>query len=444
MKNYLYIFFIIVIIANGHIYGQVSLNKAVEENDLFEAQKQIFLGADPNEHSNKDCYPIRKAIEKNAIPMIEFLLINGAVSDTCKDEHSIESYDHYSPFYIALINNNFEVVDLFVRNGYDINKRMNRVEFTFPVIAAVELRKMDFFNYFCEKGARLNVKDYLGKNALMYSIEGNNLELSKLLIEKGCPVNDVANNGYTTLMFAAASPGINFEIIDLLINNGVDIDHYNSDNESALSLACLTNNRDLAFYLCEHGVKGKQTFNGFESNARMNHFLGDYYLARGDIENARQHYLDAKPAYFFSIENEKKELARVNRLKAAVILLDASAQALNNYAVDSYAKSQVSMFETNTGINLSNSQKNMLASTYADNYKMLFSPIYKNNPDLYTKYQLPVNAGLDEQKYYYKSRIEQFETSLFLIDQILTCIDSGKTGTELNSCVQEIELSKEK
>jgi hypothetical protein len=78
---------------------------------------------------------------------------------------------------------------------------------------------------------------------------------------------------------------------------------------------------------------------------------------------------------------------------------------------------------------------------YAENLRKIYSPVFKDNEILLYDYQLPAGASLDEQKVFYKNKINQFEMSIKLIDSVLTCMEKGILGEELNFCIQGIELS---
>jgi len=330
----------------------------------------------------------------------------------------------YTPFYHAIRLHQLDMVKQFCVYGYDISKKIGGAIFTYPLLASIEYNDTSIFNFLVKKGADVSVKDYQGKNALMFCVTSNNLELTKLILQKSYPINDKSNNGFTALMYAIEVPGINSEIINLLINSGIDGNYVNSRNQSAFSLSCFHNNRNLALYLLDHGAK--YTDNDFESNARMDHFSGDYYLSKGDLTVAREYYLEAKQYYNILISEEKEKIANINATKLLTSVLEGGVAVAGNMVANAQAN-QYTHNVAQYGMVLNNSQKRTLAFQYSEEF----------NAVLYD--DVPVITSLDEQKAFYKRKKKQFELSICLIDGILACCDKGLTGEELNSCIKNIK-----
>jgi ankyrin repeat protein len=325
-------------------YGQNKLIKPLWKNDLKKVQKLIDKGSDVNGHSIL-CSPLMFSVLKGNKEMVELLLRNGAKSDTCKAKSVINHLDLYdqfkslefgdkrilfTPFYYAIKTNQINMVKLFCDFDYDVTKKMGGLQYTFPILAATEFGNDDVFSFLLEKGVDVTVKDYNGKNALMLSASINNLERAKLFIQKGCNINDSSNTGYTPLMYAAELRESNIEIVDLLINHGADLNYFNSIKQSAFSLACLHNKYLVALYLFEHGAKAFDSEGLFESNARVNHFLGDYYMAKGSLDSSKVNYKKAEQYYYSSINENKKALSKIRKAQRTNFLIDALAGAAMN------------------------------------------------------------------------------------------------------------------
>ena len=435
--------------------SQPPLHKAIILHDLKTVKKLIDEGSDVNEES-RYCSPLMIAVGHKDPEMVELLLKNGAKSDTCKSTYIFQPSSNFvgefefserlqilfTPFYYAIKLNQFDIVKLFCENGYDISKKMGGLQFTYPIIAAAKFGRTDILNYLLEKGVGITVKDNNGKNALMYAAPSGNLEITYLLLQKGCSVNDTSNNGYTPLMYAVKAKGISKEIINILINKGANLNYNNKKNESAFSLACLSNNRALALFLFEHGAKGKDSNSEIESNARMNHFLGDFNLAMSELQVSKNYYATAKLFYNDAIQKEKQEITKIikaiKKEKVVNAIIDASAYAAGH----SLAEMQANQFGKDVGMNLTNSQKSILASQYTDNYLRTYSSVYEKNTIILYDYQLPEDASLEEQKIFYENKIAQFEMCIKLIDGILTCVEKGLIGNELSNCIHDIQLSK--
>ena len=92
------------------------------------------------------------------------------------------------------------------------------------LLLAMEKKRFDFAKQFAESGADVNYQYDLSKNyadgmtALLYAAKWENLEMVKLLLEKGADINAKAVNGDTPLSIAAKSD--NDEIVAFLLENG--------------------------------------------------------------------------------------------------------------------------------------------------------------------------------------------------------------------------------
>ena len=78
-------------------------------------------------------------------------------------------------------------------------------------------------------------RDDYGLTALMFAAYADDLEMARVLLENGAPVNAQTDVGTTALMFAAAFG--HAEMVRFLVENGADIHIQNGYNYTALSLA---------------------------------------------------------------------------------------------------------------------------------------------------------------------------------------------------------------
>ena len=74
-----------------------------------------------------------------------------------------------------------------------------------------------------------------GMSTLMYAAAAGDLEMARLMLENGAPVNGQTDVGTTALMFAAAEGHV--EMVRFLVENGANIHIQNGHNYTALSLA---------------------------------------------------------------------------------------------------------------------------------------------------------------------------------------------------------------
>jgi len=281
-------------------------------------------------------------------------------------------------------------------------------------------------------------RDRGGRTALMHCFEYNNLELTKELLIKGSSVNDISDSEYTPLMYAVITPGINLEIVDLLLNYGADLNYSNSKGESAFSLSYLHNNIDIAYYLLLKGAKIPTT--DFEIQAKLNHFSGDCYLMKGELDTCKGFYIGAKQFYTLSLNDPKQKLAKINGAKARAFLGDVMLATAVNLGTSYIQTNQMQGWQ-NLGMSRSNAY--LMTMPQAESLRKIYSPLYEKNSILLFNEQCPAGASIDQKKYFYKNKIKQLEMLIELMDGIVACIEKGLSGEELNSCITEIKLSKE-
>ena len=79
----------------------------------------------------------------------------------------------------------------------------------------------------------LNAQDKNGYTALHFAAQYKNVDIARLLIEKGAKPESVDNWGNTPLWRALGSSGENLQIIDMLLSSGIDP---TTENESGVSV----------------------------------------------------------------------------------------------------------------------------------------------------------------------------------------------------------------
>jgi ankyrin repeat protein len=97
-----------------------------------------------------------------------------------------------------------------------------------------------------------------GYTALHMVISKNNFELIQLLLDKGANINIRDSNGNTPLNIACSLSIVKVNIIKLLIDRyvveDININIPNNDGDTALSLACKNHNIIIIDYLLKNGA----------------------------------------------------------------------------------------------------------------------------------------------------------------------------------------------
>jgi len=94
--------------------------------------------------------------------------------------------------------------------------------------------------------------DWEGKSLLQYGAEHNQVEIARLLLEKGANVNLKNKRGETALHLAVLKS--NFELARIVIENGADVNLRNYEGYSALHAAAATFNEEMVKMLIDSGA----------------------------------------------------------------------------------------------------------------------------------------------------------------------------------------------
>ena len=134
------------------------------------------------------------------------LLLNNGVKPTSSDMNS------------AIGSNYVEVVNEYLKNGFDINSFLNWKQET-PLIRATSSGHIEVVKFLLEKGARIHRESIEGTNALMMScLRG--IDTVKILLQYGSDMNSQDMLGRTPLFYAMSNNKIN--VVKYLLELGAD------------------------------------------------------------------------------------------------------------------------------------------------------------------------------------------------------------------------------
>ena len=89
--------------------------------------------------------------------------------------------------------------------------------------------------YYFAAGADKNIKDYSGRTLLFKAIEARQVQMAKVLIEKGFDVNATNKDGHTPLFHAVFDE--NLEAVDLLIKAHANMDLVDKRGDKPIDIA---------------------------------------------------------------------------------------------------------------------------------------------------------------------------------------------------------------
>ncbi|WP_157154466.1 ankyrin repeat domain-containing protein [Brachyspira murdochii] len=232
-------------------YTDKEIISFIESGDFQTIKKLIeSKSLDVNYNLEIDEYskstPLIKAIEYKQTDIINYLLENNA------DVNLTLGYS--TPLTEAMYDE--ELVRKLIDLGADVNLPAELTGFT-PLMAS--LHNIAIAELLIENGADIEAKDDDDINVLVYASTYNNEEMVKFLLEKGADANTVCEikNEHidispTPLMNAAYRGNTN--IINMLLENGADINYTTDYGMTALMMAASFNQFEAAKVLLENNA----------------------------------------------------------------------------------------------------------------------------------------------------------------------------------------------
>ncbi|XP_053596745.1 ankyrin-1-like [Microplitis demolitor] len=303
-------------------YQYTPLHVAIQQGSFEVAQFLFSKGADVNICGKNGETPLTIAIEKKNSELFQLLFDAEAKIHNCPNEDSplhqaVAENNHYVTKFllergfdvnvifigIAVDQSNYELYELLLKAGADINKPTNMT----LLHRAVGVNNYRIADDLIERGADVNAIDrfetskYRGCSPLQISIMNENKEIASLLLEKQAKVNDkkfvktplgIACECDETLLYHAVIRG-HIKIVELLLENGAKVNAVNDSGETALIAAVLGNNLELMKILINAGAQvnlrnNKHHLPLHRAVQRRNYSITRYLIEQGaDINSVR-------------------------------------------------------------------------------------------------------------------------------------------------------------
>ena len=193
---------------------------------------------------------IYRYIEEGKIDEIKDYL-NGP--NDLDSDFKLESILHYAINNSE--NNYFEVIELLINNGADINSHHSEfLETPLHKLCARGNPQIDVITMILEKGAKINAGNISGKTPIFHCNFNYSVELLNLLIKYGADIN-IRDKYKNTLLhddYINCSEEHFEEFLKVLINRGFDI---NSKNSTDLTTLDYCENEKIKNILVKYGAK---------------------------------------------------------------------------------------------------------------------------------------------------------------------------------------------
>lgn len=237
--------------AKHEIPLEISLSVAAQSGDIKSALDLLNKGVDVNKRDYEGYPSLFHALGR--FEVTEF-----------NDEGNIHTSIASLPLLKHLKPEQLQLAKILIAQGADINY-VARDGYT-PLALAAMAGEFELVNLLLEHGANVNPKSTPGSfaagapTALMLAARGGNPEIVSFLIDRGADVNasqksrNAACYGYTPLAFAVQSGSI--DSVKILLANGADVSIHMTEGENILMLAWIVaNNEELLKTLIDAGVR---------------------------------------------------------------------------------------------------------------------------------------------------------------------------------------------
>ncbi len=263
--KYLLIFFLSILVFSCNTKEQnnntdkATINIDDSTDDINKTEQSNNSSINTNETEETTYYSYT---DKEIISFIEsgnFQTIKKLIESKSLDVNynlDIDEYSKSTPLIQAIKYKQTDIINYLLENNADVNLKEELTGFT-PLMAS--LHDITITELLIEKGADIEAKDDDGINALVYASTYNNEEMVKFLLEKGADANTVCEieNEHTdiasTPLMNAAYRG-NTNIINMLLENGADINYTTDFGMTALMMAASFNQFGAAKVLLENNA----------------------------------------------------------------------------------------------------------------------------------------------------------------------------------------------
>ncbi|MBD3795514.1 MAG: ankyrin repeat domain-containing protein [Epsilonproteobacteria bacterium] len=163
----------------------------LESNSLNPNLKTIeFLlenGANINiEYEESELHPLCQAVRKDNLSLVKLLV--RYIDDV---NIYINENKTMSLFFNALKYGNYDIVEVLIKNGANINEHNLHIT---PLFYAIYKNDMKLIQMLVENGANVNqtidIAEGITISPLMYAVRFNHVDISKFLVEKGANIDD--------------------------------------------------------------------------------------------------------------------------------------------------------------------------------------------------------------------------------------------------------------
>lgn len=223
---------------NSIIDGYTALIIAASKGDLVTTKLLLAKGANINIVSKDkgSNTALTMAIGSSNYEVASYLISAGADVNICCMENT-------SPLSVAALRGNAEIVKQLIEAGADLNTKT--IHEAYPLVIALTTDHIDIAKMLIEAGAELQ------PSALHAAIDLENIEIVRMLLERGADPNLPYNSGYSPLVRSISVK--NYAIAELLLQHGASTDTQGIAGYALMAAVCCGTS-EIFDLLIQHGA----------------------------------------------------------------------------------------------------------------------------------------------------------------------------------------------
>lgn len=229
--------------------------QAAQTGNTAKAKKLVAKGADINE-ADRDGYTLlRRSIERGDFQMFKTLVEAGAdVNDGWPGRRRDETQTPLElvlerSYYRARPEFDYPAVKLLLENGAKFEFAVKDDRRKSCLQSTIEKQQIEILKLMLDNGADINIQNDQG-GVLHWAI--GNQSIVELLLSHHPDVNAKNNQGYTPLHKAVSSK--NEELVSILLEHGADVNAKDNRNSTPLHRAVSYGHKGLVLTLIKHGA----------------------------------------------------------------------------------------------------------------------------------------------------------------------------------------------
>lgn len=303
---------------------------------------------------------------KNNMPIVKYLLKNGAKTDIIDDK----GYSLLNFTAVAGVQNT-KLYDLLIENGANPKKEKTPKGANAMLLIIPKLKDFKMVDYFTKKGLNINTTDNDGNGAFNYTAQTGNKEMLQKLISKGLPYKNLNKNGGNAMLFATKGSRKGYNSLDFfkfLEGLGIHPNIKNNDGKTPLHNIAYRNKDKATFeYFINKGVNVNET-NKDGNNALMlstySNNLDIIKMLASKTNNINHKNNDGKSALTNALRNKPEVIKFLIDNKADLQIIDKKGNNLAYYLFKTFRPNSTEDFNkklailSKNGLDFSKKQNN--------------------------------------------------------------------------------------